>query len=325
MLREKRFKQIVHTVEQDILEGRYKVGDRIASINSWCIRTGLSRSSVMLALDELKSRGIIEAEQSVGYFVSSTRVEVAHRILLIFGEFNLFKEDLYHSILESLGRGAQVDIVFHHSSRSTFDMLVENTAGKYTVYVVMPGGDLGDIEAQLRKLGGKVILIDHFSDSLKGKFSCVGQDFAADTYDALVSGLPKLRPYREIVLVQRSRIEPVERYDGLKRFCQEFEFESGYLKTMADMPVKSGVIYLTPEDREIVNILSAAQHQGLTAGTDFGLISYNDTVLKEVLAGGLTTLTTDFIQMGKTVVDLIRDNEIRTIRNPWKLILRKSL
>ena len=31
------------------------------------------------------------------------------------------------------------------------------------------------------------------------------------------------------------------------------------------------------------------------------------------------------LQMGKTVVDLIRDNEIRTIRNPWKLILRKSL
>ena len=315
MLREKRYKQIVHTVEQDILDGKYKVGDRIASINSWCIRTGLSRSSVMLEIDELKSRGIIEAEQSVGYFVSSTRVEIAHRILLVFGDYNLFKEDLYNSILQSLGPGALVDIVFHHCDRATFDMLLENAAGKYTVYVVMPGGSFDGIEGELKRLGGKVILVDHFCESLKGVFSSVAQDFANDTYDALVKGLSRIRHYREIILVQSSRIEPHERYDGLRRFCQEFELASGYLKT----------IYLTPEDREIVTILSSAQHQGLTAGVDFGLVSYNDTVLKEIIAGGLTTITTDFIKMGRTVVELMRDKEIRTIHNPCHLILRKTL
>ena len=94
---------------------------------------------------------------------------------------------------------------------------------------------------------------------------------------------------------------------------------------MAEMPIKPGTVYLTPEDREIVTILSAAQHQGLTAGVDFGLVSYNDTVLKEIIAGGLTTITTDFIQMGRTVVELMRDKDIRTIHNPCHLILRKTL
>ena len=145
------------------------------------------------------------------------------------------------------------------------------------------------------------------------------------TYDALVKGLSRIRQYREIILVQSSRIEPHERYDGLKRFCQEFELAAGYLKTMAEMPIKPGTIYLTPEDREIVTILSSAQHQGLTAGVDFGLVSYNDTVLKEIIAGGLTTITTDFIEMGRTVVELMRDKEIRTIHNPCHLILRKTL
>jgi DNA-binding LacI/PurR family transcriptional regulator len=325
MLREKRYKQIVHTVEQDILDGKYRVGDRIASINSWCIRTGLSRSSVMLALDELKSRGIIEAEQSVGYFVSSTRVEIAHRILLVFGEYNLFKEDLYNSIVQSLGPGALVDIVFHHYNQETFNMLLENAAGKYTVYVVMPGGSFDNIEPQLKRLGGKVILVDHFNDSLKGVFSSVSQDFANDTYEALVKGISRVRHYREIILIQSRWIEPRERYDGVKRFCQEYELEAGYLKTMEKMPIKPGTIYLTPEDREIVTILSAAQHQGLTAGVDFGLVSYNDTVLKEIIAGGLTTITTDFIEMGRTVVELMRDKDIRTIHNPCRLILRNTL
>ncbi len=324
MLREQRYKQIVHAVEQDILDGKYKIGDKVPSINSWRIRTGLSRSSIVLALDELKSRGIIEAEQSIGYFISSTRVDFVHRILLIFNEMNLFKEDLYRSIIRSLGPGSIVDIVFYNWDRSTFDMLLDNMAGKYTVYVVMPG-PFEDIEPKLRRLGGKVILVDDFAVSLQGLFSSVGQDFANDTYDALVSGLQRIRPYREIILVQKNSKEPESRYDGLKRFCHDYQFEAGYLKTMENMPVKPGALYLTPDDREIVNILSSSQRQGLTAGMDFGLITYNETVLKEVLAGGITTLSTDFIKMGETVAELIRDKEIRTIRNPWKLIIRKSL
>ena len=133
MYREKLYKRIVREVEQDILEGKYKVGDKIPSINSWRIRSGLSRSSVVLAMDELISRGLVESEQSVGYFVSSTRVEVTHRFLLIFNELNLFKQDLYHSILSSLGSGAVADIVFHNFNRETFEMLVEKMAGKYSV------------------------------------------------------------------------------------------------------------------------------------------------------------------------------------------------
>ena len=324
MLREKRYKQIVHAVEQNVLDGKYKIGDRVPSINSWRIRTGLSRSSVVLALEELRSRGIIESEQSVGYFISSTQVEITHRILLVFNELNSFKEDLYYSILRSLGSGAMVDIVFHNYNRSTFDILVEKMAGRYSVYVVMTG-KFQHVDQQLRRLGGRVILVDHFSDSLKGLFSSVGQDFAQDTYDALVSGLPHIRNYREIILVQKNSKEPEERYDGLKRFCEEYDFEIGYLKTMENMPVKQGTIYLTPEDREIVSILTASQKQNLKVGRDFGLISYNDTVLKEILCGGLTTLSTDFVQMGKTVVEMIREKEIRTVRNPWRLIVRKSL
>lgn len=324
MFREKRYKQIVHMIEQDILDGKYKMGDRIPSINAWCIRTGLSRSSVVLALDELKSRGIIEAEQSIGYFVDSARVDLSHRILLVFNEMNLFKEDLYYSILRSLGEGVQVDTVFYNYDRNTFDMLLDKKAGKYTVYVIMSGAFEG-IESSLRKLGGKVILVDHYSDSLKGVFSSVGQDFANDTYDALLSGLPKIRSYHKMVLVQKSRKEPEARYDGLKRFCQDYGFDVGFLKTMENMSVAPGALYITPEDREIVNILSTSQRQGLKVGTDFGLISYNETVLKEVLAGGVTTLSTDFIKMGETVAELIRDKEIRTVRNPWKLIVRKSI
>lgn len=324
MLRENRYKQIVHAVEQDIIDGKYKLGDKIPSINFWRIQTGLSRSSVVLALKELKSRGIIESEQSVGYFVNSTQVEILHRILLIFGVPSLFKDDLYDSIINSLGKGATIDVMFHGANRETFDMIMDQVQGKYTVYLVLPW-TFDNIENQLRRLGGKVIIVDQCVPSLLGKFSSVTQNFSDDTYDALLSCLPSIRKYKELVFVQNSKLEPMSRLDGIKRFCSDYGFEVSFLRTMENYPIMQGALYLTPEDKEVVNIMNAMKRQNLQIGSDFGLITYNETVLKTVICGGLTTLSTDFIQMGKTVAELIREHDIRTVHNPWRLIMRNTL
>ena len=324
MLREKHYKRIVHEVEWGIMKGEYNVGDKLPSINSWRIKSGLSRSSILLAMEELKSRGLIESEHSVGFFVSSTRVETVHHFLLVFNEFTSFKQDLYNSIVTALGAGAEADVVFHNYKRDIFDMLLERAAGKYTVYVVMMG-PFENAEKQLRKLGGQVILVDHCADSLKGAFSSVTQYFAQDTYDALVSGLPQLRKYHEIVFIQNSPKEPPERYKGVERFCRDYGFDCTSIKSIKDMSLRHGVVYLTPENREIVNIELAARKQRMEAGVDYGLIAFNEEVMNEILCGGLTTISTNFEQMGKTVVDLVKEKEIRTVRNPCRLILRKSL
>ena len=217
-----------------------------------------------------------------------------------------------------------VDLDLHNFNRKSFDMLLEEEAGKYSIYVIM-AGRFENLEQQLRKLGGRVILVDHCQDSLRGSFSSVTQNFAMDVYDALVSGLPQLSKYRELVLVQSSPKEPLERYDGVQLFCKDYGFECGFLKSMEGFPIRPGVVYLTPEDREIVNIELAARAQGLKAGRDYGLVAFNEQVTNEILCGGLTTISTDFVQMGKTLVDLIKDKDIRTVHNPSKLILRNSL
>ena len=70
MYREPKFKAVVHFVEEQIRQGELKTGDHIPSVNAFRIRFKLSRSSIFLAMQELKSRGIIEAEPAVGYFVA---------------------------------------------------------------------------------------------------------------------------------------------------------------------------------------------------------------------------------------------------------------
>ena len=94
---------------------------------------------------------------------------------------------------------------------------------------------------------------------------------------------------------------------------------------MTGKKIKNGDLFILVNDRDLVDVLKQAKKQDLTPGQEFGIISYNDTPLKEILAGGITTLSTDFKLMGKTMASLIGKKNIETYENPWILNIRKSL
>lgn len=149
------------------------IGDRIPSVNAFRIRFSISRSSVFLAMRELQSRGIIEAEPAMGYFVRSTSIDVQKKILLLFNELNAFKEDLYRSFIEAIGPDVTVDIMFHHYDRRVFDTLLREAQGRYTSYVLMPGKFRG-LAPLLNSIQGDVFLLDHYQDDIRGLFPGVG-------------------------------------------------------------------------------------------------------------------------------------------------------
>lgn len=324
MQREPKYKAIVHFIEDRIIDGTYHIGDRIPSVNAFRIRFALSRSSVLLAMEELKSRGIIEAEAAVGYFVASCQVRVKEKVLLLFNEFNAFKETIYKAFMEEIGEDATVDLMFHNYNRTVFETLLRNASGKYTSYVLMPG-KFRNIESVLESTGGHIVLADHFDKSLKGRYSSVGQDFELDTYNALASGIEHLSKYRRITLIQKSEIEPDERYAGLQRFCLENGFLPRLTATMDGEDLARGDLYITAEDSELVKLLKAADRKGLVLGTDIGIISYNDTPVKEILAGGISVLSSNFSEMGRTLACLVRNRDIATVANPCSLIIRRSV
>ena len=83
--------------------------------------------------------------------------------------------------------------------------------------------------------------------------------------------------------------------------------------------------YIVVSDRNLVRIFKNAASMNLKLGEDVGLVSFNDTMLKEVVAGGITTISTDFVQMGKTLADMVLNHNKIKVRNPSSLIVRKSL
>ena len=319
-----KYKLIVKYVQDGIRSGRLQKGDWIPSINEFRRMFNLSRDTVFAGITELKSKGIIESRQGQGYYIDSTNLSSDYNIFLLFNELNAFKEELYSSFMESIDSCNSVNLQFHNYNREIFDHLLTEAKGKYNTYIIMTGKFLGT-EELLNSLGGRVYLLDHYEKELYGKYSAVAQDFEQDTYDALCSGIEHLKRYRHFIMVQNEAKEPYERFYGLKRFCQESGFECRYLNSIENRRIHQGDVFILVNDRDLVAVIKQASRQGFVPGKDFGIISYNETPLKEVLCGGITTLSTDFRQMGRTMASLLSTPGITVIRNPWCLNLRSSV
>ena len=67
------------------------------------------------------------------------------------------------------------------------------------------------------------------------------------------------------------------------------------------------------QDAGILEFSRIAKRLGLTIGDDISVISYNDSPMNEIILNGLTAVSTDFKQMGKTAATMILN------RKSWKV------
>jgi DNA-binding LacI/PurR family transcriptional regulator len=89
--------------------------------------------------------------------------------------------------------------------------------------------------------------------------------------------------------------------------------------------VNKNEVYIVIEEPDLVALIKSCQAKGLKIGKDVGIISYNDTPIKEILSDGITVISTDHHKMGETAARIILENRKEKIKNPFVLIKRKSL
>ena len=319
-----KYRQIINSIFTAISSGELKLGDKIPSLNQICTEFELSRDTVMVAFNELKAKGIINSIPGKGYYINSTEINVDQKIFVLFDELNVFKEDLYTSFLNSLDTKSSVDIYFHHFNYQVFKNLISESAGKYTSYVIMPAtfDYTADIVGKLPK--DKVYILDRLKDDLSD-YPVVYQDFETDVYDALNDSIDLLQKYTNLVMIFPGGKEPEGRMIGFQRFCKENGFKSEIIRNILNKEMKRGEAYFVPSDRNLVRLVKMAAEKNLQLGVDIGIVSFNDTVLKEVVAGGITTISTDFQLMGQTLARMIQEKSVEKNRNNSQLIRRNSL
>ncbi len=319
-----KYRQIINSVCMAIEQGILKRGDKIASINQICREFSLSRDTVMLAFNELRTRGIVISVPGKGYYIERTDLKFDQQVFLLFDELNVFKEDLYTSFLGHLDNRTSVDIYFHHFNYHVFKQLIGDAAGKYSAYIIMPAtfNHSNDVVRQLPP--DKVYILDRLKDDLKD-YPVIYQDFEQDVYDGMMAGKELFCKYQKLIMVFPGGKEPEERVAGFNRFCTELGLNAEIVRSVEKRNVQKGEAYLVVSDRNLVRIVKNAASMNLKLGKDVGLVSFNDTMLKEVVAEGITTISTDFIQMGGSLSDMVLNHKRIRVRNPSKLIVRSSL
>ena len=118
---------------------------------------------------------------------------------------------------------------------------------------------------------------------------------------------------------------PEEIIKGFTSFCQEYAFNFKVVHDINEEPINKGDVFINLMDNDLVVLIQRIIEAKLKVGKDIGVISYNETPLKEIILDGITTISTDFEMMGRKTAELILKQSTEHIAIPFSLNLRASL
>lgn len=323
-----KYMQLVEYINSLIENNQLNINDRLPSLNQLTEQLKISKETALKGLNYLSEKGIIESEYRKGYYVKKKTQYNPYRICLILDKMNVLRDQVYHSFLETIKDHADVEVYFHHHNFKVFEKLIEENLNNFTHFVVItffkenPEAILNCIPPHKR------ILIDHQEKNLKGEYTSIYQDHKSDIVDALTTLLPQLEKYSRLVL-----ISPLEAFhakdivEGFEIFTKRHDKNSRIFNTVDEIAFEKGDAYITFSryDQDDISIIKLARKNNWRLGQDIGLISYNDTAVKEILENGITVISTDFNKMGEEAAKAILSKEPVIIRVPAKVILRNSL
>lgn len=323
-----KYQQLVDTIITNIELGIIKIGEKIPSINETSEEYYLSRDTVVKAYELLRRKSIITAVKGKGFYVTSTGGTKGRRILLLFNKLSDHKKTIFNSLVKAMPEDTTIDLQVHHSEAGVLEKIITENIGKYDHYVIMPHlkDETPNIKMVINKIPkDKLVLVNKDLDGIEGEYACVYEDFEMDIYHGLYSGIKEIRKFHKLYLVF-----PTKNYycsgikKGFVRFCGAEDFQWEIINTVKP-EVKPGELYIVIEESDLVDLIKQTREKKLELGWDIGVISYNNSPFKEILAGGISVLSTDFDKMGSTIAEMILNKQKVKIKNPFSFLVRDSI
>lgn len=317
-----KLQQLVHSITEAISTGKLKVGDGLPSVNQLSSESGFSRDTVFKAYNILKQRNIVESAPQKGYFVANE----SYKVFMLLDDFSAFKEQLYQSFRQNLPDSYSVDLMFHHYNPDVFHQLIENSLGRYSLYLIM-NIDHRTIDPILERIDANKLLILDMGKPDNGKMNFLLQDFYKSVKDCLSKGLDRIKKYDELVLVyeEKSTPHPPETVAAVHNFCKSSQISFRQLNHLKESEINKGQAYFVIRDADLVTIIKTCRSRHFELGKDVGIISFNDTPMKQIVGGGITVISTDFELMGRKAAEFVKNKQkIGEVLSTF-LILRESL
>ena len=332
-----KYQQIIDSIIHNISIGNLTMDQKIPSINMLSEEFYLSRDTIEKAYSILKKRNIITPIRGKGYYISRTQLISKVNILFLVNKLSSHKLRTYNYFVDAIGANSHIDLHIYHSDETLFLNLLDKNKSAYDYYIIMPHFKTEELShvsftdkvikaiqnIQLEKL----IILDNIKPILGGVLGEIYQDFENDIYFALTEGLSQIKKYEKTILIYPEKaVYPYPRriLHGFRKFCVKHKLDFEILdRVYDDMILKKGDLFVTIEEADLVNLVKQVREDEYELGTDIGIISYNDTPLKELL--GITVISTDFKVMGETAANIILNKKKEKLKVPFNFINRESL
>ncbi|WP_248722510.1 GntR family transcriptional regulator [Seonamhaeicola sp. ML3] len=333
-----KYQQIIDSIIHNISTGNLTIDQKIPSINMFSEEFYLSRDTVEKAYSILKERNIITSIRGKGFYISRTKLISKINIFFLINKLSNYKLRTYNHFINSIGPNSHTDLHVYHCDETLFLNLLDKNKAAYDYFVIMPHFKTEDqrhisftdkVLDKLKELPPeKFILLDNSKPIFNGKTNEVYQDFENDIYEALTKGLDKIKKYEKLMLIYPDRsVSPYPRriLHGFRKFCVEHKLDFEVFDNVYDdMILKRGDLFITIEESDLVSLVKQIREDEFKLGKDIGIISYNETPLKELL--GITTISTNFKVMGESAAKIIQDKSSGCkIKVPFNFIERESL
>jgi DNA-binding transcriptional regulator YhcF (GntR family) len=324
-----KYLQLTNSILKAIEGGKIKKNDLMPSINELSFELDISRDTAEKGYKYLKKMGVLGSVPGKGYFILNTDFGRTLRIFLLFNKLSAHKKIIYDAFVKALGDYAVIDFYIYNNDLGLFKKLLAERKEDYTHYVIIPhfleGGEHApEIINAIPK--DKLILLDKKIPGIQGEYAAVYENFEQDIYNALEQARAHLSKYHTIkIIFPAYTYHPIEILKGCSRFCQEYAFVYKLVHDIADEPIGEGEVYINLMEEDLVTLIERIISLKLEPGRQVGVISYNETPLKKIILNGITTISTDFQQMGAMTARMILDNVRRQEEVPFHLTLRNSL
>ncbi len=328
------YKQVISQIEQKIISGEYSPGYQLPSMNKMAANLEVSKETVKKAYAILRDKGVIEPKQGKGFYVKGINEDRPPRILLLFDKLSSYKQVLFQSFTDKIGASAEITIKIHYQNLDVFEFFIDESVDKYDYYVVTPHFPL-DNASQKRMLKllkrfpyRKLILLDRKVDALVGNYGCVYQDFSNDITQTLLKEIDTLKQFSKLnVLIMPNSLYGKEIKKAIDSCCAENLIPINFITEINESTIRPKEVYLmlnSQHDDGLLKFARISSQLGLVIGEDIKLISYNDSPINELILNGLTTVSTDFEQMGEMAAQMILDGKLRKEKCDFRMIRRAT-
>jgi len=326
--KEPKSKQIIEAVIDGIRTEVLKIGESLPSLNDVSFEFDVSRDTVQRAYMGLRDRGIIESVPGKGYYVKAKSSENPLDILLVFNKLTAYKKTIYNAFMHTMNTGANIDLHVHGYDPQRFENIIKSSLDRYDHYVIMPfffdySSQVIDTFKLIPK--HKLVLVNKDVSFLEPPYPVIYEDFENDIKKALGQVVDEIREYKRIILV--FPLDPMSNREiitGFEKFCKQNLLPYEILLGNSELDLRERDLYIIMDDDDLAEVIKLCRESQFVIGTDIGIISYNETVLKEVLEEGISVISTDFRHMGEKLAQLILDREMVKVKNPFHMIRRKS-